>query len=54
VNWGGSQLDFFGIYQYPISSPDTGTTFSIIPEPTTATLIGLGLFGLALGGRRRA
>ena len=54
VTWGGSSLDFFGIYQYPITDPSTGASFSIIPEPTTATLIGLGLFGLALGGRRRA
>jgi hypothetical protein len=28
-------------------------TFTIIPEPTTASLLGLGLLGLAAAGRRR-
>jgi len=58
VRWGGELLDFFDIY---ISSggfaaePDL-TSFTIVPapEPTTAGLIGLGLIGLALGGRRRS
>jgi hypothetical protein len=59
VTWGGTLLDFFGIYSYSsggLSIP-TGASFTInpvIPEPTTAGLVGLGLLGLALGGRRRA
>ena len=44
----GFALDFFGI----TSSP--GLTLTVIPEPTTAALLGLGLFGLAAAGRRRA
>ena len=28
-------------------------TFTIIPEPTTASLLGLGLLGLTVAGRRR-
>jgi hypothetical protein len=64
--WGGSLLDFFGIYSYnstgPINGPVTitGHSFTIVggggvvPEPTTAGLVGLGLLGLVLGGRRRA
>ena len=55
VTWGGTLLDFFGIYAYNstgISIP-TGHSFSIIPEPATAALIALGLLALALGRRRR-
>ena len=41
-------VGFFGI---------TGTqslgNYTVIPEPTTAALMGLGLLGLAVSGRRR-
>ena len=43
----GFELSFFGLTNAP------GTSFTIIPEPTTAALLGLGLVGLTLGGRRR-
>ena len=43
----GFELNFFGLTNAP------GTTFTIVPEPTTAALLGLGLLGLTLGGRRR-
>ena len=50
VNWhianDLNQLDFFGLTSAP------GTSFTIVPEPHTATLLGLGLLGLA--GWRRA
>jgi hypothetical protein len=61
--WGGTLLDFFGIYAYDsggISGPITATGHSftisggVVPEPTTAGLVGLGLLGLVLSGRRRA
>jgi len=53
VSWdtnlaGGFQLAFFGLSDAP------GTTINVIPEPTTAALLGLGLLGLAISGRRRA
>jgi hypothetical protein len=41
------RLDFFGVTGAP------GVTVEIVPEPTTAALLGLGLFGLAVAGRRR-
>ena len=42
------QLNFFGLTSAP------GTTFTIVPEPTTVALLGVGLIGLALGGRHRS
>jgi len=44
----GSDTNFFGI-----SGASSGVTVTIVPEPTTAALMGLGLFGLAMAGRRR-
>jgi hypothetical protein len=40
-------LNFFGITNSP------GISVTIVPEPTTAGLMGLGLLGLVIAGRRR-
>ena len=32
----------------------SGAAITIVPEPTTAALLGLGLLGIAMGGRRRS
>jgi hypothetical protein len=42
------RLTFFGLTNAP------GTSFTVIPEPTTAALLGLGLLGILVGGRRRS
>jgi hypothetical protein len=42
------RLDYFGV------TSSAGKSIEIVvPEPTTAALLGLGLFGLAMSGRRR-
>jgi len=47
---GPSALSYFGI----TNSAGTSFVINAIPEPTVASLIGLGLVGLAVGGRRRS
>ena len=44
------QINFFGL----TTAAGYSVTVAAIPEPTTAALIGLGLFGLAVAGRRRS
>ena len=52
---GTISLGNFEIYDETFITPITDVTVHpyVIPEPTTAALLGLGLFGLVLGGRRR-
>jgi len=49
VGWVTTNFSFFGLTQ----PQAVGTTFTIVPEPTTVALLALGLFGLSVGGRRR-
>jgi hypothetical protein len=53
-NWRTSptsqDLDFFNVQ----GGTSTGVSVTVVPEPTTAAMLGLGLFGLALAGRRRS
>jgi len=42
------RVDFFGLTTAP------GVTVTVVPEPTTVAMLGLGLFGLAVAGRRRS
>jgi hypothetical protein len=48
VSGSGFELGYFGITDSP------GVSFSIIPEPSTVALLGLGLIGLTVSGRRRS
>jgi hypothetical protein len=40
-------------FAFGTAAAGSSVTVSIVPEPTTAALLGLGLFGLAVAGRRR-
>ena len=41
----------FQLFFYDLSDA-LGTSFTIVPEPTTGTLLGLGLFALAIHTRK--
>ena len=44
------RFDWYGL----TDAPGASVTIGAVPEPTTAALIGFGLFGLAFAGRRRS
>ena len=49
---GGFNLNFFGLMDNS-GGMAPGVSVTIVPEPTTAAMMGLGLLGLAMAGRRR-
>ena len=46
-------LSAVGVGFLGVSGAQTLGSYTVVPEPTTAALMGLGLLGLALSGRRR-
>ena len=45
-------IDDVYIYDRALSSTEVQTLYSVVPEPSTALLLGLGLIGFAVRGRR--